>query len=95
MEQIEETIIPETGKAVIFQHQIRHYDAVHTAPFAARYAELGQRPTQILWGAEDAWQVVDWAHKLHAALRNTPDASVLIWERSAPTLAQMEPLGRA
>lgn len=23
---------------------------------------------QILWGANDAWQVVDWAHKLHAAI---------------------------
>ncbi|MEM6984914.1 MAG: alpha/beta hydrolase [Pseudomonadota bacterium] len=56
------------GQASLFQHQIRHYDAAHTAPFAARYAELGQRPTQILWGADDAWQVVDWAHKLHAAI---------------------------
>ena len=23
---------------------------------------------QIIWGEEDAWQSVDWAHRLHAAV---------------------------
>ncbi|WP_299210462.1 hypothetical protein [uncultured Tateyamaria sp.] len=33
--------------------------------------------------------------RMLAQLRSRPDASVLIWERSAPTLAHMEPRGRA
>nr|WP_299610950.1 hypothetical protein [uncultured Tateyamaria sp.] len=33
--------------------------------------------------------------RMLAQMRDTPDAPVVIWERSAPTLAQMEPQGRA
>ena len=33
--------------------------------------------------------------RMLAQLRSRPDLPVLIWERTAPTLAQMEPLGRA
>ncbi|MEX0369589.1 MAG: hypothetical protein AB3N09_03100, partial [Tateyamaria sp.] len=33
--------------------------------------------------------------RMLAQMRANPDAAVLIWERSAPTLAQMEPRGRA
>ncbi|MEX0311299.1 MAG: hypothetical protein AB3N17_13770 [Tateyamaria sp.] len=33
--------------------------------------------------------------RMLAQMRADPDAAVLIWERSAPTLAQMEPRGRA
>ena len=25
-------------------------------------------PVQIVWGEEDVWQVVGWAHRLHAAI---------------------------
>lgn len=25
-------------------------------------------PVQIIWGENDAWQVVDWAYKLHEAI---------------------------
>ena len=28
----------------------------------------GVLPVQIIWGENDRWQVVDWAHKLHAAI---------------------------
>jgi len=56
------------GQPSLFQHQVRHYDPVHTLEFADRLSELGQLPVQIIWGADDAWQVVDWAHRLHRAI---------------------------
>ena len=56
------------GQASLFQHQVAHYDHKHTSGITDRLAELGDIPVQILWGADDAWQVVDWAHKLHAAI---------------------------
>lgn len=33
--------------------------------------------------------------RMLATLRAESETAVLIWERSAPTLAQMDPLGRA
>ena len=56
------------GQASFFQHQVMHYDPKHTQEVAPRYAELGQNPVQLIWGADDAWQVEAWAHKLHAAI---------------------------
>ena len=52
----------------LFQHQIRHYDHKHTAEISDRLAELGNRPVQLLWGADDAWQLTDWANRLQAAI---------------------------
>jgi len=56
------------GQGSFFQHQVMHYDPKHTNDIAPRYAELGARPVQVIWGADDAWQVVDWAHRLHDAI---------------------------
>lgn len=56
------------GQPSLFEHQIRHYDPKHTLELVPRLGELGKLPVQIIWGAEDAWQVVDWAHKLHDAI---------------------------
>ncbi|MEO9903445.1 alpha/beta hydrolase [Nisaea sp.] len=56
------------GQASLFQHQVAHYDHKHTSGITDRLFELGRIPVQILWGADDCWQVVDWAHKLHAAI---------------------------
>lgn len=56
------------GQASLFQHQVRHYDPRHTNELADRLPELGRLPVKLIWGANDAWQVVDWAHKLHAAI---------------------------
>ncbi|MGC4410111.1 alpha/beta hydrolase (plasmid) [Rhizobium rosettiformans] len=56
------------GQASLFQHQVRHYDPVHTLEVAERLHELGQIPVQLIWGADDAWQVPDWAHKLQVAI---------------------------
>ncbi|KAJ5099411.1 pisatin demethylase [Penicillium argentinense] len=56
------------GQPSLFQHQVRHYDPKHTMEVAPRLGELGDLPVQLIWGANDAWQVVDWAHKLHEAI---------------------------
>jgi pimeloyl-ACP methyl ester carboxylesterase len=51
------------GQGSLFQHQVGHYDQKHTD--SIDYAKLGALPVQLIWGADDAWQVVDWGHKLH------------------------------
>ena len=56
------------GQASLFQHQIMHYDPVHTMKLAERLREMAQLPVQLLWGEDDAWQVTDWAHRLHDAI---------------------------
>jgi len=56
------------GQGSLFQHQVRHYDPVHTLEIADRLSVLGQLPVQLIWGTEDRWQTPDWAHRLHAAI---------------------------
>ncbi|KPM38023.1 hypothetical protein AK830_g8515 [Neonectria ditissima] len=56
------------GQASFFQHQVRHYDNKHTMEISGRLHELQKLPVQVIWGADDAWQVVDWAYKLQAAI---------------------------
>lgn len=56
------------GQASLVQHQIRHYDNKHTMEIADRISELGKIPVQLIWGAQDSWQVTDWARKLHDAI---------------------------
>ena len=48
--------------------QVRHYDPKHTMDVADRYHELGRIPVKLIWGADDEWQVVDWAYKLNRAI---------------------------
>jgi len=56
------------GQASLIQHQVRHYDPKHTMELADRIHVLGQSPVKLIWGADDGWQVTDWAHKLNAAI---------------------------
>jgi len=56
------------GQASLYQHQIMHYDSVHTSRLSDRLHELGNLPVQLIWGANDAWQVTDWAHRLNKAI---------------------------
>ena len=56
------------GQGSLFQHQVRHYEPGHTLDVVDRLHELGRLPVQLIWGADDAWQVVDWAHRLHDAI---------------------------
>lgn len=59
------------GQGSLFQHQVRHYDPKHTMEISGRLGELGCIPVQLIWGADDAWQVVDWAHRLHQSIPNS------------------------
>ena len=68
METFLDLICGPIGQGSLFQHQVMHYDPKHTEEIAGRYPELGKRPVQLIWGADDAWQAVDWAHKLHDAI---------------------------
>ena len=63
-----ELISGPVGQGSLFQHQVAHYDHSHTSEISDRLAELSALPVQIIWGENDAWQVVDWAHKLHQAI---------------------------
>ncbi|MDW3205766.1 MAG: alpha/beta hydrolase [Alphaproteobacteria bacterium] len=56
------------GQASLFAHQVGHYDPRYTDELTPELHRLGDRPVQILWGAEDAWQTTNWAEKLHAAI---------------------------
>ena len=56
------------GQGSLFQHQVGHYDPKHTDELTGRIAELGKLPVQLIWGENDAWQVVAWAHKLHESI---------------------------
>ena len=67
------------GQASLFQHQVRHYDPKHTMEIAPRLGELGKLPVQLIWGADDQWQVTDWAVKLHKAI---PGSKLTILERA-------------
>lgn len=59
------------GQGSLFQHQVMRYDPKHTDEVASRYSELGNLPVQLIWGADDTWQAVDWARKLHRAIPNS------------------------
>lgn len=75
------------GQASLYQHQIAHYDPKHTMDVGARLGELAM-PVQIIWGEEDAWQVVDWAHRLHAAI---PGSSLTIIEGGGHFVMETDP----
>ena len=59
------------GQGSFCQHQIMHYDPKHTNDFAALYSQLGNLPVQLIWGADDAWEIVDCARKLNQAIPNS------------------------
>lgn len=66
------------GQPSFFQHQVAHYDPRYTAELTDRLPELGERPLQLIWGEDDHWQVLDWAHRLHDAI---PGARLHVLER--------------
>ncbi len=76
------------GQASLFQHQIMHYDPGHTLKVVDRLHELENLPVQFIWGANDQWQVVDWAHKLHAAV---PGSTLHILENCGHLVPEDQP----
>lgn len=51
------------GRTSFFEHQVRHYDSVHTERIVDRLHTLTM-PVRIVWGADDQWQLVDYARRL-------------------------------
>ena len=76
------------GQASLFLHQIMHYDPVHTSKLTERLPELGKLPVQLVWGADDQWQVTDWAHKLNAAI---PGSSLHILKQCGHLVPEDQP----
>ncbi|WP_017477010.1 alpha/beta fold hydrolase [Pseudomonas sp. PAMC 26793] len=68
---LEEYLAPISGvigQPAFYQHQVAHYDARYTADFAERLPGM-DLPVQILWGAEDEWQPLAYAHRLQNDIR--------------------------
>ncbi len=81
------------GQASLFQHQIKHYDPVHTMKLTDQLHQLGSLPVQLIWGENDQWQIADWAHRLQAAipgsqLRLLPNCGHLAPEDQPELLAE-------
>lgn len=75
------------GQPAFYQHQVAHYDSRYTADFAERLPGL-DLPVQILWGAEDEWQPVTYAHRLQADI---PGAQLNILEKAGHFLMEDAP----
>lgn len=56
-------ILGVIGQPAFYKNQVAHYDSVYTRDFS-EYLPLLDLPVQILWGAEDGWQPVEYAHRL-------------------------------
>ena len=56
------------GQPCFLAHQVAHYDPKHTMQISDHLERLGRVPVQLIWGADDAWQVLDWAHRLQHAI---------------------------
>ncbi|WP_144579116.1 alpha/beta fold hydrolase [Agrobacterium sp. DE0009] len=65
------------GQPSLFEHQVKHYDPVHTLEVADRLGELKDLPVQLIWGANDEWQVPEWGRKLRDAI---PGSALTILE---------------
>ena len=81
------------GRPSFFQHQVRHYDSIYTSEISSRLGELGQTPVQILWGDDDEWQPVDYAHRLGrdipgAVVHVIPDAGHFLMEDNPGEVAR-------
>lgn len=61
---------------------------------AERLHELGRIPVKLIWGENDAWQVVDWARKLQAAIPGSeltivPDCGHFAMEDQSDAIAEL------
>jgi pimeloyl-ACP methyl ester carboxylesterase len=75
------------GQPAFYQHQVAHYDARYTRDFAERLPHLAL-PVQILWGAEDEWQPLEYAHRLQ---RDIPGAVLHLVENAGHFLMEDAP----
>ena len=82
------------GQASFFQHQVAHYDPRHTDELTGRLHELGELPVRLIWGERDAWQRLEWAQRLHAAIPGSelctiPDAGHFVMEDAPGTVGAL------
>jgi pimeloyl-ACP methyl ester carboxylesterase len=52
------------GQPSFFQHQVRYYNSRYTEEITEQLNELGKIPVQIIWGENDEWQDLTYAHQL-------------------------------
>lgn len=64
------------GRVSFFEHQVRTYDSAPTQRAAAALPSLTV-PTKIIWGEQDRWQPVSYAHRLAADI---PGAELVVVE---------------
>ncbi|PYF96258.1 Pimeloyl-ACP methyl ester carboxylesterase [Georgenia satyanarayanai] len=81
-----------TGRASFFEHQVRHYDSRYTEELTGRLGDLAV-PVRILWGEEDRWQPLHYAHRLAtdipgAELRVVPGAGHFVMEDAPERVAE-------
>ncbi|KFE49511.1 alpha/beta fold hydrolase [Pseudomonas syringae] len=89
-EVLEQYLAPITGligQVSFYKNQVAHYNARYTEDHAERLPEL-RVPTQILWGAEDEWQSVSYAHRLHSDI---PGSSLYLLENAGHFLMEDAP----
>jgi hypothetical protein len=68
LEEYVEYIAGPIGQPSLFEHQIAHYDPAHTLEISDRLNVLARVPVRLIWGADDAWQIVEWGHRLNRAI---------------------------
>lgn len=88
LETYVEMISGPVGQGSYFQHQARTYEARHTMEIADRLHELGALPVKIIWGANDAWQSLDWAERLRGAI---PGAALSVVEEAGHFVPEDRP----
>lgn len=76
------------GQPSFYQHQVAHYNECYTSDFAEKLPQL-RLPVQILWGAEDEWQPVEYARRLQ---RNIVSSTLHIFEQAGHFLMEDAPL---
>ncbi|MGC6373310.1 alpha/beta fold hydrolase [Pseudomonas sp. K2I15] len=75
------------GQPMFYQHQVAQYDSRYTADFAERLPGM-DLPVQILWGAEDEWQPLAYAHRLQ---KDIPGAVLQVVENAGHFLMEDAP----
>ncbi|WP_235038344.1 alpha/beta fold hydrolase [Pantoea sp. 18059] len=76
------------GQPSFYQHQVAHYNECYTSGFAEKLPQL-RLPVQILWGAEDEWQPVEYARRLQ---RDIVSSTLHIFEQAGHFLMEDAPL---
>lgn len=65
------------------QYPVRFYDQVHAMEIVSCDIEL-TNPQIKFWGADDAWQDVDWAYRLHQAIPESQSEAIEDSGHSSP-----------